>query len=72
MKKKVDKVYYVFIDTLKKYSEDKKHIPIARARYAISFIHRFHRPYNTAILNNMINLKLIKMNGAKGHIEILA
>lgn len=68
--KKIDPAYMRLIITLKKYAEDNK-IPVERARYVLSFLHRFERPYNTLILNKMHKNKIIKLTNGSDKLEIL-
>ena len=67
---KKDPAYQKIIITLKKYSEGNK-ISINRARYILSTVHRFDRPYNTMIIRRLSEECYIKLHGRNGLIEIL-
>lgn len=67
---KLNPAYERIAESLKKYGEGNK-IPIRRARYIISTIHRMPRPFNTRIISEMAKSSIIKLHGANGLIEIL-
>jgi hypothetical protein len=70
MKENLGCAYSKMLETLKKYSFNNR-IPIRRTREALARIHRMPRPFNTKIINEMHNNKLIKLNGRSGDIELL-
>lgn len=62
--------YERIIISLKKYSSYNK-IPIKRARYTISTIHRMPNPYCTRIINELNRAGWIKLINGSGYMEIL-
>lgn len=70
MKQKINPAYQIIIESLKKYSF-KNRIPIERARYIISFVHRFSRPANTKIIHDLCKLGIVKTQLGSGELEIV-
>ncbi len=70
MESKLGAAYCKIMESLRKYSEF-NNIPIRRARFVLSRIHRMSKPYSTRIISELSNAGWIKLHGGFGNIELI-
>ncbi len=61
--------YQKIYENMKKYSLEDK-IPIERAKYIISAVHRIPKPYSTMVINELSILGWIKLSNGSKYLEL--